>query len=113
MRLAKPNARVGMQFGMITLGCAISLAVRALSDPVIHHSFRELPRLDVGLAVVLLMIAPTWRSWHGTAFSLLSGALILNHFVFFPGIAIIITVLGIGFIGDGWRDALNRCSQET
>jgi len=39
--------------------------------------------------------------------------LLTPHLAIFPGVAIMITVLGINFLGDGLRDALDPRSQET
>lgn len=67
------------EFGIITAGFFAALGVRAAIAPVIIHDWYVFPRLDIGLALMLLMLAPLSRSWLGTALSILSGALVLNH----------------------------------
>lgn len=60
-----------------------------------------------GLSFIGLGVQPPRPEWG----SMLSGARqylrVAPHLVFFPGIAIIISVLCINFIGDGLRDALD------
>ena len=72
------NARP-IQYCIITVGYLAALSARAAHSPVIYHPWSEWPRFDVGLALVLLLIAPLSRTWRGTLFSCASCALILHH----------------------------------
>jgi peptide/nickel transport system permease protein len=53
---------------------------------------------------------PSWGALldQGSSYFLLT-----PHLAFFPGLAIMITVLGINFLGDGLRDALDPRSKES
>ncbi len=68
-----------LEFGIITAGFFAALSVRAAIDPVIIHDWYVFPRLDIGLALMLLMLAPLSRSWFGTVLSILSGSVVLSH----------------------------------
>lgn len=80
LRLVKlPEDSVGLQYGVITAGYFAALSARAVNDPVVYHAFRESARIDVGLALFLLLLVPLSNSRCGTVLTFISGALMLRH----------------------------------
>ena len=63
--------------------------------------------LEATLSFLGIGVQPPTPSWGGIIFESQSYFLSAPWLVFFPGIAIMITVLGFNLMGDGLRDALD------
>jgi peptide/nickel transport system permease protein len=65
--------------------------------------------LEAGLSFLGLGIAPPEASW-GNMLNLARSTVVLEHYPWqwlFPGLALVLTVLAINFVGDGLRDAFD------
>ena len=62
---------------------------------------------EAGLSYVGLGTQPPWPSWGRMLFEAQTMMSFAPHMAIFPGLAIVITVLGLNLLGDGLRDVLD------
>ncbi len=65
--------------------------------------------LEAGLSFLGLGIPPPEASW-GNMMNAAQSTVVLEHYVWLwmaPGVALVLTVLAINFVGDGLRDAFD------
>ncbi|MCB1415660.1 MAG: ABC transporter permease, partial [Nitratireductor sp.] len=68
---------------------------------------------EAGLSYVGLGAQPPMPSWGRMLFEAQTMMAIAPHMAIFPGLAIILTVLGLNLMGDGLRDALDPRLRES
>ena len=62
---------------------------------------------EAGLSYVGLGAQPPMPSWGRMLFDAQTRMIVAPHLALFPGLAIVVTVLGLNLLGDGLRDVLD------